>query len=366
MSVQKLNFEEMRLFFWIVSLSVIIISCSENSTDLILEPIPYSPPKLIDTSWEMIENPESANWSSEKLRVAYSYSQRISTAAVMIIYQGKVLFYWGDVLRKFWVHSCRKSFLNALYGIHVQEGNISLLKNLAERGIDDIPPGLSALEKTATIRMLLQSRSGIYHEAAAEAPAMKAARPARYSHEPGSYWYYNNWDFNALGTIFEQETGTGIFEEFERQIAIPIGMEDYQVSDGYYQYEEVSIHPANHFRMSARDMARFGLLYMQAGTWQGNQIIAAEWIDESTTSYSDAGSAGGYGYLWWVAVDGKHFPGIILPEGSYSAQGYNGHVILNIPEMDLVIVHRVNTDENHQVTNLELGILVGLILDAKI
>jgi CubicO group peptidase (beta-lactamase class C family) len=365
MRVQILNLEKVRLFLWFVSLSAIMISCSENSTDLILEPIPYSPPKLTQTSWEMIENPETAGWSSEKLQVAYTYSQRIPTAAVMIIYKGKVLFYWGDILRKFWVHSCRKSFLNALYGIHVQEGNINLSKNLAELGIDDTPPGLSALEKTATIRMLLQSRSGIYHEAAAEAPAMKAARPVRYSHEPGSYWYYNNWDFNALGTIFEQETGTRIFEEFENRIAIPIGMEDYQVSDGFYQYEDVSCHPAYHFRMSARDMARFGLLFLQAGSWQGNQIIAAEWIDESTTSYSDAGSAGGYGYLWWVAVDGRHLPGIYLPEGSYSAQGYNGHVILIIPEMDLVIVHRVNTDEDQQVTGLELGILVGLILDAK-
>ena len=56
---------------------------------------------------------------------------------------------------------------------------------------------------------------------------MKRAKPERWSHAPGAFWYYNNWDFNVLGTIFETLTKTRIWEEFDRKIAKPIGMEDF-------------------------------------------------------------------------------------------------------------------------------------------
>lgn len=60
---------------------------------------------------------------------------------------------------------------------------------------------------------------------------MKARRPARGSHRPGTFWYYNNWDFNALGTIFEQASGTHIYTEFKRRIAEPLQMQDYGITD---------------------------------------------------------------------------------------------------------------------------------------
>jgi CubicO group peptidase (beta-lactamase class C family) len=82
---------------------------------------------------------------------------------------------------------------------------------MADLGIDDSPPSLTAEEKQATVRHLLQARSGVYHVALAESPAVAAARPPRGSHPPGTFWYYDNWDFDALGTISEQETGAGIF-----------------------------------------------------------------------------------------------------------------------------------------------------------
>jgi CubicO group peptidase (beta-lactamase class C family) len=143
------------------------------------------------------------------------------------------------------------------------------------------------LEKTATVQMLLQARSGVYHPAAYESAGMKANRPERHSHAPGTFWYYNNWDFNVLGSIFEQETGTQIHPEFKRRIGDVIGMEDFQVSDCDYVHEPLSLHPAYPFRMTARDMARFGLLFLQNGSWEGDQIISEEWVQESTTDVVD-------------------------------------------------------------------------------
>ena len=337
--------------------------CKNNPTDN--KNINFDPSNYPGETWRRITVPDSAGWSSQKLIEVGAFLQTIPSEALMVIYDGKILYQYGNTNYKYLLHSCRKSLLSALYGIHVNNGNIDLDKTMGELGIDDKPPSLSDEEKTATVRMLLQARSGIYHPASSESAGMQSLRPERYSHLPGTFWYYNNWDFNALGTIFIQETDKDIFEEFYSRFAIPLGMEDFQVSDCYYSYEEVSEHPAYHFRMTARDMARFGYLFLRRGKWFGKQIIPETWIEESTTSYSDAGSYGGYGYMWWVTVDGMHFPNIEFPNGSYSARGYGGHYIIVLPRMNLVIVHRVNTDIGYSVSTSDFSHLLSLILDAK-
>lgn len=317
-------------------------------------------------AWQRIGAPEKLGWSAAKLREAREYAATIQTAAVMIVTDGRVLDEWGETARRFNVHSIRKSFLSALYGIHVHEGNIKLALTMKELGIDDNEPSLTEAEKQATVHDLLKARSGIYHPALYETASMKAARPARFSYAPGTFWYYNNWDFNALGTIFERLTKTNIFREFKARIADPIGMQDYRIEDGSYVTGSDSVYPAYPFRMTARDMARFGLLFLRNGRWKDRQIVPQAWVKESTASYSDAGGSGGYGYLWWVAVDGRHLPGVDLPDGSYSARGAGGHYILVIPAYDLAIVHRVNTDiQGRSVSAAEFGRLVKLILEAR-
>jgi CubicO group peptidase (beta-lactamase class C family) len=308
-------------------------------------------------TWEQYRTPEEAGWSSEKLKLARELYDSLDAAAFMVVYDGKVLISWGDVQRRFMCHSVRKSLLSALYGIHVDDGTTDLNKTLAELNIDDKSP-LTATEKQATIRDLLKARSGVYHRAAYETQSMKARRPKRGSHLRDTFWYYNNWDFNALGTIFEQETGTDIFEDFKNRIADPLQMEDYRLIDGYHHLEaEHSIHPAYPFRMSARDMARFGLLYLREGKWNGKQIISKEWIKESTASYSDAGNRGGYGYLWWISGEFKDL-------GMYSAYGVGTQIISVLPGANLVIVQRVNTYEGRQAPPSRE--LFQLILDAKV
>ena len=314
-------------------------------------------------SWESVPDPAKLGWSREKLRAARDYSETIDTAAVFIVVDGRVLARWGKTATRYNVHSIRKSFMSALYGIHVRDGDIKLSWTLAELGIDDNKPALTKVEKKATLHDLIKARSGIYHPALYETEGMKAKRPARGSHAPGTFWYYNNWDFNALGTVFERQTKTSVFAELKARIADPIGMEDFRVADGHYVTGADSIHRAYPFDMTARDMARFGLLYLRGGVWRGKQVVPAGWVHESTTSYSDAGERGGYGYLWWVAKDGKHLPGVKLPDGSFSARGSHGHYILVVPSYDLVIVHRPSP--GNDVTSKQFGKLVRLILQAR-
>jgi CubicO group peptidase (beta-lactamase class C family) len=345
---------------WSVVLCLLVLAAPWSATGRAQDQATYP-----GASWERVA-PEAVGWSPEKLKLARAYAATLDTAAVMVVVHGKVLDEWGETATKFNVHSIRKSFLSAMYGTPVRQGRIDLRATLAQRGIDDNEPSLSAAEKSATVLDLLKARSGIYHAALYETPAMKAARPARHSHAPGTFWYYNNWDFNAAGIIFERAVKNSIYREFQETIAAPIGMQDYTLDDGQYVTGPDSVYAAYPFRMTARDMARFGLLFLRQGAWRGVQVVPSDWVAESTASYSDTGQSGGYGYLWWVAVDGRHFPGVTMPAGSYSARGAHGHFILVVPAFDLVIVHRVNSDiRGREVSAAQFGTLVQLIFDAR-
>ena len=200
---------------------------------------------------------------------------------------------------------------------------------------------------------------------------MKAMRPRRQSHPPGTYWYYNNWDFNALGTIFEQETGTKIFKEFDRRFAKPLQMEDFKVSRCRYLNSDnygdslTSEHRYYLFRVSARDLARFGLLFLREGRWQDHQIVSPDWVKESTATHSRIAPDSGYGYMWWTGTREGFFPGVNIKGHAYRASGWGGHKIFVLPYRNLVIVHRVNTDwKGESVSSGQIGRLLWHILDA--
>ena len=322
-------------------------------------------------NWQKAVEPEKLGWSSAKLAEARSYSKKIGSAAVMIVDNGVVVDAWGDITRKFYCHSIRKSLLSALIGIHIKEGNIDLSKTMEELDIDDYEPSLSAIEKQATVFDLIRARSGIYHTALGEGYFMIPMRPERHAHAPGTFWYYNNWDFNALGTIFEQETATKIFEEFNNRIANPLQMEDFKISDCRYKTSEdyrqgpISKHRYYQFRMSTRDLARFGFLYLRNGRWRDQQIISSKWVQESTASHSQIWPDGGYGYMWWTGAKGGLIANVIVREHSFLASGAGVNKVIVLPYRNLVIVHRVDTSKGLQGKfPSQIGRLLRLILEA--
>ena len=290
----------------------------------------------VGTTWSKA-TPEQLGWGRTKLDEAQKFFNTLPPASLLIVDHGNVVVEWGDSAMKIKISSMRKSILSALYGIYAAKRGLELNKTLEQLGIDDDPP-ISQQEKQATVRMLLQARSGIYHSYVAGTPAMRENMPSRGSHAPGTFWFYNNWDFNALGAIFEQEFHVKIGDAFRDSIAGPTQMQDFQLQDMYYERNrpdspeyERSRHPAYHFRMSARDLARFGYLMLRGGNWNGTQIIPSSWVEESTRSYSDADGAG-YGYLWWVN-------GFGLPVRTFSAQGALAKYVVVIPDRELVVVY---------------------------
>ena len=276
---------------------------------LVSAPLSAGEPVFPGTTWEMPGETPPEGWDAERLRAAEARFQATKPTAVMVVHDGRVVAAWGDVARTVNVASVRKSVLSALYGIAVAEGRIDLTRTLAELAIQDNEPQLTAAERQATIRDLLMSRSGIYHGAAYETFDMARARPPRGSHAPGEFWYYNNWDFNALGTIYTRLTGEDIFEAVQRRIARPTGWEDYEGwRDGRLIYESVSQHPAYAMLLSTRDLARLGLLYLNDGMWAGQRIVPAAWV----RSRPSAGRKRGPGAAT-ATCGGSSRPGVVSP-----------------------------------------------------
>ena len=104
-----------------------------------------------------------------------------------------------------------------------------------------------------------------------------------------------------------------------------------------------SNHRAYVFMISARDLARFGQLYLNNGVWNGRQLIPREWIARTFSGKPAMGDTE-YGYLWWIYPNAEMLKDAGLPAGTvYAARGYRGHRLYVIPSLDVVIVHRVAT-----------------------
>jgi CubicO group peptidase (beta-lactamase class C family) len=305
-------------------------------------PVKISPDTYPGKTWQKIPNPGALGWSPSGLDRFRKELERTQSSSVFVVYSGKELFEYGTVHKPEFLASMRKSLLSMLYGNYVASGKIKLDSTLADLGIDDVG-GISAKEKQATVRDLLQARSGVYHPAANSGDDSDKA-PARGSVEHGTYFLYNNWDFNVAGTIFEKETGQNIYKAFERDIGIPTGMEDYKASEQRKDHnDKVSIHPAYHFRMTTADLARAGYLMLRHGNWNGKQLVPADWVTETTrvtTTVMDMHPASyhkgpmGYGYLWW-AWDSWWASGVY--KGAYTAHGLGGQFVTVLPELDLVV-----------------------------
>lgn len=168
--------------------------------------------------WESIK-PEAAGYSSEKLNALRSWLKTQQTTALHVSVGGRVIFEYGDAGRVSKIFSARKSVLAMLYGKYVAQGKINLDSTVEQLGLADVQPFLP-VEKGATLRQLLTARSGIYLPTANK--ELTEASPRRGSQAPGTYFQYQNWDFNAAGTAFEKLTEKDIFVALEEDLAKPI------------------------------------------------------------------------------------------------------------------------------------------------
>ena len=324
-------------------------------------------------------SPEAKGFSAQKLDTLSAFLAEAGSSAMLLMVDGEIVYQWGEIDRKHTIHSIRKPLLSALYGIKVAEGIIDTSMTLRQLNLDDIEPALSENEKSARIADLLRARSGVYHPAAAVSEGMLEGMPQRDEYKPGEHYYYNNWDFNVLGAILEKQTGKSIYQLFKEEIALPLGMHDYSGThstidgesaaatipdtDGYYQYEKSkSAYPAAHFRLSARDMALFGQLYVNGGSWKGKQIIPQQWIETSTRPYSVTNANYGiaYGMLWNVLMETEE-----RKSKSFFHTGAGIHMLGVYPASKMVLVHRVDTEKEYSFHQGNFYQMIDLVFSAR-
>jgi hypothetical protein len=233
--------------------------------------------------------------------------------------------------------SVAKSFTNGLAGILVKMGKLDISKpaKVEEWKGDD--------RRKITINDLLQMQSGLkwnedygsrsdvnlmlFNEGDMSKYAVN--RPLEYP--AGTHWYYSSGSVNILTCLFRQEydSDTSFYAFVQDQFLEQIG-----ITDAIFETDPSGdFIGSSYFYATARDYARFALLYQNDGVFNGKRILPEGWVDYTRTPASD--SKGAYGALFWLNSGGK-YPS--APEDMYSCQGHDGQMIFILPSHDLIIV----------------------------
>ncbi len=324
--------------------------------------MPYPPGDPAQIPWpdgDLIENTGlPANVNEEKLLAASNWafdreSPEQVTLSLVVVYNGQIIherYAPGfDVATRTRTWSTAKSIASTLIGMLVDEGRLALDKPL---GIDWYPNARSPEtdpRNEITLRHVLNMSSGLetvdnrgleYAIGSgmsywAGASSVVGARSRALIREPGTYWDYENYD-TLLG-VYAMKLALGgekAYAEFPRKALLDkIGMRNTLVSTDRFGDFVMS----SQIYTNARDLARFGLLYLGHGIWNGERLLSEEWIDFVRTPAPATKSIGSiYGGQWWLVPEGRDD----VPKDAYSTSGNRGQFSIIVPSRDMVIVRR--------------------------
>lgn len=294
----------------------------------------------VQEHWEWQKDlPENQGFDASILDDVHSTFDTFPLLASVIVKNGFIIDeYYKDGYDEnslFLLHSASKSVTSAIVGIAIEEGYIESI----DAPISIYFPQL--LERTderwqrITIRHLLTHTSGIDCDDTIYEDGWRSSdnwvdfvldRPMLY--EPGEVFQYSTGNTHLLSYIVQIATGQTLYEYGKEKLFDPLGMDSVMIdadpqgiSDG-----------GDGIHMNIYDFAKFAQLYLNGGSWQGNQIVPADWVEASTSLQFDRSSGSAdYGYQWWVRTFGdNNYP-------AYFAQGHAGQYIFVIPDLELII-----------------------------
>ena len=295
----------------------------------------------------------------------------INTHAVVVVYDGKIIGeryaegFNKDSRLMGW--SMTKSITNALVGILVKEGrlNVETSAPVAEWHDDD--------RNKITLNHLLQASSGLewsesYFNPAGSFHQMfikkddKGAYAAtkNLTHAPGTFFQYSSGTTNIISKIIRQTVGDSAYYKFPfEKLFYKIGMNNMIMepdASGTFVGSSYSYG-------SARDWARFGLLYLNDGVWNGETILPSGWAKYSVTP-APAADMGKYGAQWWLNAGDPHDPQLrkypALPADAFWADGFEEQYAMVIPSKKLVIVRLGVSHHGFDITKLVTGVISAL------
>jgi CubicO group peptidase (beta-lactamase class C family) len=239
-----------------------------------------------------------------------------------------------------------KSITGALVGIALKQG---YLKNADQKIMDFFPdyasPSLDPQTADIRIRHLVTMTSGFdWDDTLMEARVtrssdwVKATLATRLSDKPGNQFNYNTPAVNILSAIVNRAAHTSRSQFADRELFGPLGI----YRRIWYADPQGNNYGGAYLLLRARDMAKFGQLYLDGGAWKGGAIIAPEWVEDSTKAHSAGGSPHGekYGQLFWVTSAQSH--------SAFFAGGYGGQFIYVVPDLDLVVAITSTTDMHRE------------------
>ncbi|MEM7330403.1 MAG: serine hydrolase [Pseudomonadota bacterium] len=238
--------------------------------------------------------------------------------------------------------SMAKSITHALTGIAIADGAIKLDApvNVPEWQAPDDPRAAITLEHLLRMSSGLQfiedyENAGVSHTiemlfGVGKDDVAHYAAEKPLEHAPGTHWLYSSGTTNIISRLLAAalKLDPHGFEQFLRgRLLNPIGMHS-----AIPKFDAAGTFLGSSFCFcTARDFARFGLLYLRGGDWDGQQIISRQWVDHARTPTPNVPSEEpmGYGAHWWLNMAGP---------GSFSANGYDGQYIVLVPDTDLILV----------------------------
>lgn len=309
----------------------------------------YFPPNMGST-WETMD-PAELGWCEPNIQSLYSYLDQTNSKAFIVLKDGKIVLekYFGTFTKdSLWVwNSAGKTLTAFTVGIAQNEGFLSIDDTTSQylgTGWTSLNPDQ---EEKITIRHQLSMTTGLNET------QFDCLTPSCLSYvtDAGTRWAYHNSPYTLLDEVISNATGQTLNAFVTQKIKNPIGM------NGLY----VQIGNNNVFVSNARSMARFGLLLLADGNWNGTPILNdPTYFQEMTNSSQQINPS--YGYLTWL--NGKSsfmipqvqfsFNGSILPnapEDVFAAIGKNGQIINVQPSENLVFIRMGNADGNSLVSN---------------
>jgi CubicO group peptidase (beta-lactamase class C family) len=275
------------------------------------------------------------------------------TLSLMVVHRGRILherYAPGvDVTTRTRTWSTAKSIASTLIGMLVDEGRLDLDEPLGITWLPEARAPEADPRREITLRHVLNMSSGLetvdnrgleYATGSglaywAGSSSIVGARSRGLIREPGTYWDYENYD-TLLG-VYAMKLALGdeqAYREFPRRRLLDrIGMRNTLISTDRFGDFVLS----SQVYTNARDLARFGLLYLNEGVWNGERLISEEWIDFVRTPAPATAEVGNmYGGQWWLVPDGRDD----VPKDAYSTAGNRGQYVVVVPSHDLVIVRR--------------------------
>jgi CubicO group peptidase (beta-lactamase class C family) len=297
----------------------------------------------------------SSAWPVPDWATATPDSQGLSDAAVLrvrdwlkehgsktglMVHHGRIVgeWYWDDATpsTQYIVHSTSKSFASTAAGMAIAKGKIKL-----DTTVGELLPDVSPAEKRdITVRQLLSMTSGVSNNKDFHGMTKRftyALSEAPMSAPPGTKWDYNNTGLAILSPLLVKATGQELDEYLDELVFKPIGIPK---SEWTWDRNEGHALPYSGLHITARSLARFGLLFLREGKWREEQIVPAEWVAEATRPSQDLNRS--YGYLWWNNADGKKLKH--APLDAYAALGKYENNMLIVPGLDLIVIRQVGDD----------------------